>query len=501
MKLKIKKRPLIIGSTLLLLALGASYFYLFSKERQVEYELVSPEKKSLSIDIIANGVVEPEDLINVGAQVTGRILSFGKDLNGHEVDYGSEIKAGDTLAIIDSAMYLAELLRSEAQVQQAEAQIAIAETTVSSAEQDFIQAQLQVSQCKYKEEQISAQISQMIAELESNLSKKSLAQTEYAREQNLFSTKVSSKSAYDTAKSSMETATAAVKKTQGSLTELKSMSEESKENTKSAESKLAQSKIQMKQSVANLNYTKASLESSRAELLKASQNMDYCTIISPVDGIVIDRKVNIGQTVVSNMSASTLFLIAKDLQKMQVWVSVNEADIGKIKVGMPANFTVDAFPDSVFHGYVGKVRLNAALSQNVVTFTVELQTDNTDLTLFPYLTATVRFTTQKTNERLVVPIAALNFTPNASLISSEDMHFLTTETFSDRGIVWKLENSRPVPVPVEIEMSDGIYAATVGDLKYEDELITAVLEVENIVKDNTEQSPFLPAKRKNNKRR
>ena len=107
--------------------------------------------------------------------------------------------------------------------------------------------------------------------------------------------------------------------------------------------------------------------------------------------MIIDRRVSIGQTVVSNMSASSLFLIAKDLRRMQVWVSVNEADIGSLKPGMPVEFTVDAFPNETFAGKVHKIRLNATMSQNVVTYVVEVSTDNSSGRLLPYLTANVKF--------------------------------------------------------------------------------------------------------------
>src|SRR5208337_5577731 len=104
----------------------------------------------------------------------------------------------------------------------------------------------------------------------------------------------------------------------------------------------------------------------------------YCTVKSPVAGVIVDRRVNIGQTMVASMSAPSIFLIAKDLKRIQVWASVNEADIGNIHPGQPVTFTVDAFPNRVFHGSVNKVRYNATMTQNVVTYTVEVNTDNSD---------------------------------------------------------------------------------------------------------------------------
>jgi len=108
---------------------------------------------------------------------------------------------------------------------------------------------------------------------------------------------------------------------------------------------------------------------------RRKRNLDFCVIKSPVKGVIIDRRVNIGQTVVSSLNAPSLFLIAKDLTKMQIWVAVNEADIGRILPGALVTFTCDAFPGRQFHGTVGKVRLNATMTQNVVMYTVEVNTE------------------------------------------------------------------------------------------------------------------------------
>ncbi len=118
------------------------------------------------------------------------------------------------------------------------------------------------------------------------------------------------------------------------------------------------------------------MEKARGTLVKAEKNLGYCTIKSPVKGIIIDRRVNVGQTVVSSLNAPSLFLIAKDLRRLQIWVSVNEADIGNIYPGQDVTFTVDSYPADVFHGNVGQIRLNATMTQNVVTYTVVVNVDN-----------------------------------------------------------------------------------------------------------------------------
>jgi len=133
----------------------------------------------------------------------------------------------------------------------------------------------------------------------------------------------------------------------------------------------------------------------------------------------IDRRVNIGQTVVSSLSAPSLFLIAKDLTRMEVWVAVNEADIGSIQDGQPVTFTVDARPGHIFVGEVGKVRYNAQMTQNVVTYTVEIAADNAARMLIPYLTANVTFEVSRHDNVLMVPNSALRFIPKPEQIAPD----------------------------------------------------------------------------------
>ena len=169
-----------------------------------------------------------------------------------------------------------------------------------------------------------------------------------------------------------------------------------------------------KAAVANVKVGLATIKQCEAALAMAKRNLDYCTITSPVKGVVIDRRVNVGQTVVSAMSVSSLFLIAKDLTRMQVWASVNEADIGRIRKGMPVTFTVDAYPNETFKGTVYQIRMNATMNQNVVTYTVVVDTENPDLRLYPYLTANVSFQVERHDNVLKVPNGALALEPAAA---------------------------------------------------------------------------------------
>jgi HlyD family secretion protein len=296
---------------------------------------VPVERGDVVARISATGTVEPEEVVDVGAQVAGQINAFGKDVNGKPVDYGSVVDEGTVLAQIDDSLYAADVQQARANLNSARANVAQSQARLNQARQDW------------------------------------------ERAQKLGPSEALAPSAYDQYKAGFEIAKA------------------------------------------NLAVAQAAVAQNQATLDRAQRNLGYCTIKSPVKGVIIDRRVNIGQTVVSSLNAPSLFLIAKDLKRIQVWVSVNEADIGNIHPGQEVTFTVDAFPGQVFHGQVGKVRLNASMTQNVVTYTVVVNTDNADGKLLPYLTANVQFITGRRENVLVVPNVALRWVPKANQVAPE----------------------------------------------------------------------------------
>ena len=172
---------------------------------------------------------------------------------------------------------------------------------------------------------------------------------------------------------------------------------------------------------AGFEASKANLLAARVNLEKAQQDLGYTYIYAPIDGIVVQRNVDVGQTVASSFSAPQLFLIASDLKKMQILVQVDEADIGQIKTGQDVHFTVEAYPNQVFLGKVQQVRLQSATVQNVVDYTVVVTLDNLDGKLLPGMTATVNFETAKAANVLRVPNAALRFRPSEAMLAAADL--------------------------------------------------------------------------------
>ncbi|MCF0215031.1 MAG: efflux RND transporter periplasmic adaptor subunit [Fibrobacteraceae bacterium] len=179
---------------------------------------------------------------------------------------------------------------------------------------------------------------------------------------------------------------------------------------KLAESNSA-SAVELEQAEYNMNAAKFSMERSKNEVDQAKLNISYCTIRSPINGVILERAVDVGQTVAASMSAPTLFIIAKDLSQMKVMAAVDEADIGSVKAGQKVSFTVDAFQNEKFNGSVQEVRLNPVTTSNVVTYTVVIAAENPDLKLLPGMTATCTIVTQEVLGAISIPAKALKFTP------------------------------------------------------------------------------------------
>ncbi len=239
-----------------------------------------------------------------------------------------------------------------------------------------------------------------------------------------------------------------------------------------------------------------SVEQAKAQLNSAEVNLAYTNIISPTDGVVISRNVDVGQTVAASLQAPTLFLIAEDLRKMQVDTSVAEADIGQLHQGMRATFTVDAYPTETFVGTVRQVRNAPQTVQNVVTYDAVIDVNNSDLKLKPGMTANCTFVYAENDDALRVPNAALRFHPPAELLASLGPKTgagragrgpgaagrpaaggapAKTARDSDRKTVWVLRNGKPVPVAIRTGITDGINSEVLeGDLSVGDRVITDV---------------------------
>jgi len=238
------------------------------------------------------------------------------------------------------------------------------------------------------------------------------------------------------------------------LIQTSAISQDAFENAKSA----------YEQAQAQIAFDEATIQQRQAMLDAAQVNLDYTRIVSPVDGTVVSRNVTMGQTVAASFQTPTLFLIATDLTKMKVDTNVSESDIGNIEVGDKATFTVDAFARRVFRGTVSQVRQSPQTVQNVVTYDVVVDVDNTDLALKPGMTATSRLIVDERNDVIRVPNQALRYTPGG----------LAGGRSRDQARVWVQREQGPVPVPVVAGLQDDSFTEVVsGELNPGDHVIVA----------------------------
>lgn len=361
----------------------------------------------------ATGTLEPQELVDVGAQVTGEIKEFGTDTEGRRVDYGSEVKEGQLLARIDDTIVELDIRRGEASVAQAKAQIAQAQASISQSQAN-----------------------------------KNKADRDLVRAKKLGVGDALSQMSYDQYVTAAETASA-----------------------------------NFEQAQAQLQSAQAQLQSAEAQLASQLRNREYTHIKSPVDGTIVVRQVNVGQTVVSSMNASTLFLVARDLTHMQIWASVNEADIAKVHAGQEVRYTVDALPNENFTGVVNKIRPNATMSSNVVTYIVEIDIENPDRKLLPYMSANANFIIKEVKDVLMVTNDALSFRPTPDMVEGA-MPEPREEAGEPaaRALLWvKAGENKVRPVRVSLGDTDGtrtVVTPIAGDsLSEEDEVVTGVAQM------------------------
>jgi HlyD family secretion protein len=425
----------------------------------------------VSSTISATGTVEPEEVVDVGAQVAGRIKTLGDDprgvtearYKGKTVDYRSPAVKGAILATIDDSVYRAQRDQAKATLEKAKADVLQAKAKLVQAKQEFDRAQ------RLREIQGNAVSNALV------VGSKPL--------------KAISDVDYDTAVANYEIAKA------------------------------------------NVSVCEEVVRQNDAILSMAEVNLGYTVIKSPVDGVIIDRRINVGQTVVASLNAPSLFLIARDLRKMQVWASVNEADIGRIRPDMAVHFTVDAFPGETFTGRVEQIRLNATMNQNVVTYTVIVAFANADQKVLPYLTANLHFEIERRTNVLLVPNSALRWRPRVEQVSPESRTLLTAGKSSGgkaaagkqsenkaakggdsqektakaapsdkpakgseaaRSRIWVVDDAFVRPISVRVGVTDGTETEVWGEgLTPGMEVVVGEATKENAASDDT-KNPFAP---------
>ena len=258
--------------------------------------------------------------------------------------------------------------------------------------------------------------------------------------------------------------------------------------------------------ISNYEAAKADLLAATATLDHEKTNLRYATIRAPINGTVISRNVDVGQTVISSFNAPTLFTIAKDLTQMQVLADVDEADIGLVKTGQKSSFTVDAYPYEVFSGTVAQIRLQPVMVQNVNNYIVVINVSNPDLKLLPGLTATTTIETERHNNILKVQAGAIHFMPPndyLTYINLQDSLYQQIIKYKIAGneipkpgsycYAWRKENNVLSPVFVKVGLFDGTFLEISGNIKQDDEFVVGITTAKPT--SSTSNNPFMPQMR------
>lgn len=338
-------------------------FWTVGTRAPVVYYASTVEQGDISQLVQSTGTINAVTTVQVGSQVSGTISQLN-------VDFNSKVKKGQVIAQIDPSILKTRLLQAEADLANAQASVKNMEAQIENQKADVQSAKAGVDRAKAQRNDIEVNLK---------------------RNKQLFEEGIVSEAIRDTAQVNYESGVAGLHV---------------------AEAQLLQAQARVRSAQANLEQAKAQVQQRRAAAESARVDLGHTTILAPIDGTVIARNVDVGQTVAASLQAPTLFIIAQDLTKMLVYAKTDEADVGKIKVGATANFRVDSYPRETFSGKVNQVRMNATMVQNVVTYDTIIEFDNPDQKLFPGMTAYVSVPIAEAKNVIKIPNGALRFKPD-----------------------------------------------------------------------------------------
>ncbi len=418
---------------------GAASWKVLSKPAAPAYAVVNVRRGNLAKTITATGKVQAVTTVQVGTQVSGTVSELHADFNDH-------VKAGQVIARLDPAQIQAQLQQAQASLASAQAAVATARSSgesqaaavqVAKANVDRADAALLEADRAYKS------TAALVAE--GVLARRQLETDEGAKVQ------------------------AAAQKAQ-------------------AEAQYQQAVAQAQSSRSQLDQALAQAAQAKAAVDVAAVNLDRTIVRAPIDGVIVARNVDVGQTVAASLQAPTLFLIANDLTKMQVLADIDEADVGQLSPESKVSFTVDAFPAETFDGRVSQVRLAPNVVQNVVTYTAVIDVANPKLQLKPGMTATVTATVAERQDVLLIPNAALRFRPEGMPAASSG------KKAGPRGngaVLWRVEGKELKPVRVRLGLTDGVSTEVMGEALAEGDPIAAPGQQQQAnAPQRTQTSPF-----------
>jgi HlyD family secretion protein len=389
-------------------------------QNAVTYETVPLGRGIVQSSVTATGTVNAVVDVQVGSQVSGNIKALYADFN-------TKVTKGQLVALIDPAVFQTQVDQARASRNAALSAVAMAVAQVQKANSDLsgtVAAARSADSVTAKDRAIAVN-----------------AQAQYGRLDSLFNDGITSKQDHDLAKATLDAANAQVSADQALI-------DQSKQAIQSAQDQVAVTQAQ-------LGSAKGQESQASSLLAQANLNLAHTRITAPVDGTVIARRMDVGQTVAASFAAPTVFEIAQDLTKMQLDTNVDESDVGNINVGQNATFTVDAYPATTFQGQVTAVRKAPIITTNVVTYDVVIAVSNPDLKLFPGMTANARILTTRLTDTYRVPNAVLRIHPSAAVLKQ----FGLSAAPMGKQQIYVRRNGKLKAIPVDFGISDGQYTA------------------------------------------
>lgn len=434
MKKKISKVWFIVGA-IVIVAIAAFFLTRGDETQKISFDTAVVDKANIQNSVTATGTIEAVTTVTVGTQVSGIV-------NHLYVDYNSVVKKGQVIAELDKTNLLSQLYSTKAALASAKANVASAQDNVLKAQADLRSAEANIG----------------------------YQRANFNRYTTLYKKGLISATEYENARLTYQ----------------------------QAEASVAAYRQQVAQARSQVITARQQVAQSQEQVNQAQTNLGYATITSPIDGVVISKSVEEGQTVAASFSTPELFTIAKDLTNMRVIANVDEADIGDVKVGERVAFTVDAYPDDTFHGKVTQVRQKATTTNNVVTYEVVISANNADLKLKPGLTASVTIYTQERAGVVSIPSKALRFTPTKEIVGKE---YIIQDVANAKNKVWTLEGNVLKAHSVNIGMTDGNHTEVLSGIAKGKKVITSLSvsssnKDEKEDEDNAERSPFAPKMKK-----
>ncbi|MEK6336017.1 MAG: efflux RND transporter periplasmic adaptor subunit [Acidobacteriota bacterium] len=400
-----KRMKLMLGAVLVMTLAAAGYYFWQGGSAAPTYLTAKVDRGNLRNTVTATGALQAVTTVQVGSQASGTISALYADFN-------SVVKKGQVVAQLDPAVSKAQVDQARANLQQAIASLQQARAAVTNSRAGVSDAQAKAMAARSTVQNNQAGVSGARANLAVLKAQQDDALSFLKQQESLVKSGVVAQREYDVAATAYRTAEARYNQAAAQLNQAE-LSEQMSAGSgiASSQAQVQQSQAQVQQSQAQVQQAQAQVQQAQAALNLAEVNLTHTTITSPIDGIVVSRDVNVGQTVAASLSAPTLFTIANDLTQMQVIANIDQADIGLVEQAKSVKFTVDAFPGKDFDGKIEQMRLNPQNVQNVVTYNVVIDVNNPEQKLKPGMTANLTITIDERNNVLKVPNAALRFVP------------------------------------------------------------------------------------------